>query len=40
MPERFASIMDAQRRVTDLPNDVAVVKDFIVTSIEETEKTQ
>ncbi|CAB1041921.1 threonine synthase [Corynebacterium diphtheriae] len=40
MPERFANIMDAQRRVTDLPNDVAVVKDFIVTSIEETEKTQ
>ena len=29
LPERFASIMDAPRRVTDLPNDVAVVKQFI-----------
>ncbi|MEJ5920230.1 MULTISPECIES: threonine synthase [unclassified Corynebacterium] len=28
-PERFAGIMDAPRRVVDLPNDVEVVKNFI-----------
>ncbi|WP_293770674.1 threonine synthase [uncultured Corynebacterium sp.] len=33
-PERFAGILDAERHVTDLPNDVAEVKDFIVCSIE------
>ena len=29
LPERFAGIMSAPRRVTDMPNDAAVVKDFI-----------
>ena len=32
-PERFATIMDAERFVTDLPNDVGAVKDFITSSI-------
>lgn len=36
-PERFAGIMEAGRRVTDLPNDVNVVKEFIVSSIAATE---
>lgn len=29
LPERFAAIMQAERHVTDLPNDATVVKDFI-----------
>ena len=29
LPERFAGIMSAPRHVTDMPNDAAVVKDFI-----------
>ncbi len=29
LPERFAGIMDAPRRVADLPNDATVVKQFI-----------
>ena len=33
MPERFAGIMDAPRRVVDLPNDADVVKDFILDNI-------
>ncbi|QPK78550.1 threonine synthase [Corynebacterium lizhenjunii] len=37
IPERFAGIMDAPRHVTDLPNDVAAVKDFITRSIDTTE---
>ncbi|MDN6445438.1 MAG: threonine synthase, partial [Corynebacterium casei] len=32
-PERFATILDADRFVTDLPNDVGAVKDFITSSI-------
>lgn len=36
-PERFAGIMDAERRVTDLPNDAGAVKDFITSSINNTE---
>ena len=36
-PERFAHIMDADRFVTDLPNDVGAVKDFITSSIKSTE---
>ncbi|APT82249.1 threonine synthase [Corynebacterium ammoniagenes] len=36
-PERFAHIMDADRFVTDLPNDVGAVKDFITSSIKTTE---
>ncbi len=31
-PERFAGIMDADRHVTDLPNDAAAVQDFIRTA--------
>ncbi|WKD59657.1 threonine synthase [Corynebacterium caspium] len=34
IPARFASIMDAPRHVTGLPNDVATVQNFIRTSIE------
>lgn len=34
VPPRFADVMDGGRFVTDLPNDAAVVKDFIVRSIE------
>lgn len=34
LPERFTDIMTAPRRVTDLPNDVEVVKAFIRESIE------
>ena len=29
LPDRFTTIMQAERHVTDLPNDVDVVKDFI-----------
>ncbi len=36
-PARFEGILDAERHVTDLPNDVAAVKDFITTSIDTTE---
>ncbi|MFR9872008.1 threonine synthase, partial [Corynebacterium striatum] len=36
-PERFAGIMDADRHVTDLPNDAAAVQDFIRTSIANTD---
>ncbi len=32
-PERFRDILSADRHVTDLPNDVDTVKDFIRTSI-------
>ena len=37
IPERFAGIMDADRHVTDLPNDVAEVKEFIARSIASTD---
>lgn len=37
VPERFAGILDAERHVTDLPNDAAVVKDFIASTIDSTE---
>lgn len=37
MPDRFAKIMQADRHVTDLPNDAQQVKDFIKESIQETE---
>ena len=37
VPERFAGIMDAQRHVTDLPNDVAAVQDYIRRSIAQTD---
>ena len=40
VPERFAGIMDAQRHVTDLPNDVAAVQDFIRRSIAQTDVKQ
>lgn len=33
MPERFKDIMNAPRRVKDLPNDVATVKEFIHNNI-------
>ena len=36
-PERFAGILDAERHVTDLPNDVDAVKAFIAESIADTE---
>lgn len=36
MPERFASIMEAEHKVSDLPNDTEVVKQFIVDSIANT----
>lgn len=36
MPERFAAIMDVEHKVTDLPNDTEVVKQFIVDSIATT----
>ncbi len=36
MPERFAAIMDAEHKVSDLPNDAEVVKQFIVDSIATT----
>ncbi|MDY5785225.1 MULTISPECIES: threonine synthase [unclassified Corynebacterium] len=37
VPERFASIMDAGRHVTDLPNDADAVKDFIAEKISTTD---
>ena len=37
VPERFAKIMDAERHVTDLPNDVDAVKAFIADAIERTD---
>lgn len=37
VPERFAGIMDAQRHVTDLPNDVAAVQDYLRRSIAQTD---
>lgn len=37
IPERFAGIMEAERHVVDLPNDATAVKQFIKTSIENTE---
>ena len=36
VPERFADIMDAERHVTDLPNDAEAVKAFIAEAIEDT----
>ena len=36
-PERFAGILDAERHVTDLPNDAETVKKFITDSIRTTE---
>lgn len=36
VPERFAAVLDAQRHVTDLPNDAEAVKDFIATTINST----
>lgn len=36
-PERFRSIMEADRHVTDLPNDADTVKQFITDSIAATE---
>ena len=36
VPERFAGIMDAERHVTDLPNDAEAVKAFIADAIEGT----
>ena len=36
VPERFADIMDAERHVTDLPNDAEAVKAFIADAIERT----
>ena len=33
VPERFAAIMDAERHVTDLPNDAERVKQFIVDTL-------
>ena len=37
VPERFAHIMEGGRYVTDMPNDAAAVKDFIMQSINDTE---
>lgn len=37
VPARFADVMDGGRFVTELPNDAAVVKDFITTSIANSE---
>lgn len=34
IPQRYAGIMEAERFVTDLPNDAEVVKEFIVDAIE------
>ncbi|MGV0373099.1 threonine synthase [Corynebacterium pilbarense] len=36
VPERFAGIMDAERHVTDLPNDAEAVKAFIADAVEGT----
>ncbi|KAB1502457.1 threonine synthase [Corynebacterium sp. 320] len=38
IPTRFAGIMEADRHVTDLPNDVAEVQRFIENSIAQTEE--
>ena len=37
VPERFAEILEAERHVTDLPNDAAAVKDYITQYIKSTE---
>lgn len=37
MPQRFAGIMDGGRKVVDLANDAEKAKDYIRTSIEQTE---
>lgn len=37
VPERFADILDAERIVKDLPNDAAAVKDYITSSIKNSE---
>lgn len=37
VPERFGDILDAERHVTDLPNDAETVKQFIRESIRTTE---
>lgn len=37
IPARFAGILDTEHHVTDLPNDVEAVKQFIRTSIDNTE---
>lgn len=37
VPERFAGILEAERHVTDLPNDAAAVKDYITQYIKSTE---
>ena len=37
VPERFADILNADRHVTDLPNDADTVKAFIADSIRTTE---
>ena len=36
-PARFSSILEAGRHVKDVPNDAAAVKDYITTSIQDTE---
>ena len=37
VPERFAEIMNADRHVTDLPNEAETVKQFIADAIDNTE---
>ncbi len=37
VPERFATTMDAERRVVDLPNDADTVKAFIADAIDRTD---
>ena len=39
VPERFKGIMDAERHVTDLPNDAEAVKQFIANAINNTDNT-
>ena len=39
VPERFKGIMDAERHVTDLPNDTEAVKQFIANAIDNTDNT-
>ncbi|WP_342320107.1 threonine synthase [Corynebacterium mayonis] len=39
VPQRFASIMEAGRYVTDLPNDAGAVADFIAATIDATDAT-
>ncbi|MGP6172749.1 threonine synthase [Corynebacterium sp. A21] len=36
VPERFAGILDTEHHVSELPNDATAVKEFIVSSIEQT----